>query len=676
MRPTVSTVESTIKGGVALDLYPRTLLVGTNGSGKDAILASVALALTGIADDVMGREEVKDEGLVATLGDAAGVRAVARLSNGTLCEYETARKADGGAKKAVTRNAYPGAYPLRAVRAALTAGPDKARAFLLMQASRTITDADVARALHAGTEAAYAEAAATALGATPVDRLLAMQATLKKRATDAKHAADALEDSIRRMGDTLGAEPLSADVDAARVAVDVAQEAARIAVDARGARQLRDAALVAVQDYQRAQAEAAALRAAVDPAAALAVERIASLTAMREAARWHAERGAAGCALCGSHPANGVATWTASGEAITSALAVWATRATAAREAEAAEARAVSLRTAAAALIERLEAAGGSALADRAVDGAEDAVFAAHTRLSALLSARQAWLTLRGFRADQARHAETARAADALRASVTDAIVTLLDGAATAFAARVQQYLPASDTFALRLREGDKDVCRFGFLRDGALHAALSGAEWARCLLAIGAAVSEDANADHPIVLVPPERAYDPATLAAVMVALTDAPGQVILASPIRPAFVPDGWHVVTVGDPIPDAPTVAGTPTVASAPADAAGTAKRKRRTKAEMMAARAAEAAPTAPDTATPSVDPVIEPVPEAPTPATSGIDGGTVGPWFDAALVADTPPTIIAPTPDRTTYAPAESADQVAAFFARIRGIASES
>jgi hypothetical protein len=38
-------------GGVALDLYPRTLIVGPNGAGKDAILASVALALTGIADD-------------------------------------------------------------------------------------------------------------------------------------------------------------------------------------------------------------------------------------------------------------------------------------------------------------------------------------------------------------------------------------------------------------------------------------------------------------------------------------------------------------------------------------------------------------------------------------------------------------------------------------------------
>ena len=662
MRPTVATVESTIKGGVALDLHPRTLIVGPNGAGKDAILASVALALTGIADDVMGREEVKDEGMVATLGDATGVRAVVRLTSGTLCEYETTRKPDGGAKKAVTRNAYPNAYPLRAVRAALTAGPDKARAFLLAQAARTITASDVLRALHAGTEDAYTAAAATALGATPVDRLLSVHASLKKQAADAKSSADTLEESIRRMGDSLGAEPLTADVDAARAAVDAAQDAARIAVDARGARQLRDAALEAVQDYQRAQTEAQAARAAVDATATVAVDRIGSLTAMREAARWHAEREASSCALCGSHPPAGAATWDASSARITEALAVWATRAESARKAEAAEARAVALRAHAATMIGRFEAAGGAALADRVVEGAEEIAATASTRLSTLLAARQSWTTVRHFRADQARLVDVARAAETLRASTTDAIVTLLDGAATAFAARVQQYLPPSDTFALRLRDGDRDVCRFGFLRDGTLHAALSGAEWARCLLAIGAAVSEGTSADHPLVLVPPERAYDPATLAAVMVALTDAPGQVLLASPILPAFVPAGWHVVTVGD----VSALAAPARAADVEADAADKPKRKRRTKAEMEAARAAEAAGATPPDPTPDSTPDSTP---APTPDT----GGPVGPWFDAGMLIDAPTTTVARTPDQTTYAPNESEDEVAAFFARVRGIA---
>jgi hypothetical protein len=662
MRPTVATVESTIKGGVALDLHPRTLIVGPNGAGKDAILASVALALTGIADDVMGREEVKDEGMVATLGDATGVRAVVRLTSGTLCEYETTRKPDGGAKKAVTRNGYPNAYPLRAVRAALTAGPDKARAFLLTQAARTITIADVLRALHAGTEDDYTAAAAEALGTTPVDRLLSVHASLKKRASDAKGAADALEESIRRMGDSLGAEPLSADVDAARAAVDTAQDMARIAVDARGARHLQAAALEAVEDYQRAQASAAQARAAVDATATVAVDRIGSLTAMREAARWHAEREASSCALCGSHPPAGAATWDASGARITEALAVWATRAESARVAEGAEARAVALRATAATMIGRFEAAGGATLADRVIEGAEEAAATAHARLHALIAARQSWATVRGFRADQARSVDVARAAEALRASTTDAIVTLLDGAATAFAARVQQYLPPSDTFALRLRDGDRDVCRFGFLRDGTLHAALSGAEWARCLLAIGAAVSEGTSEDHPLVLVPPERAYDPATLAAVMVALSDAPGQVLLASPIMPAFVPVGWHVVTLGDVAAYAP-------VAPAPADTdtdtdAGKPKRARRTKAEMAAARAAEAAGATPPA--PTLDP-------APTATPDAAPDATPGPWFDAGMLIDAPTTIVARTPDQTTYAPTESDNEVAAFFARVRGIA---
>jgi hypothetical protein len=157
-------------------------------------------------------------------------------------------------------------------------------------------------------------------------------------------------------------------------------------------------------------------------------------------------------------------------------------------------------------------------------------------------------------------------------------------------------------------------------------------------------------------VLVPPERAYDPATLAAVMVALADAPGQVLLASPIMPAFVPAGWHVVTVGDV-----SALAAPAPADADADAdAGKPKRTRRTKAEMAAARAAEAAGATPPA--PTLDPTLDPTPDA-----------TGGPWFDAGMLIDAPTTIVARTPDQTTYAPTESDDEVAAFFARVRGIA---
>ena len=50
-------------------------------------------------------------------------------------------------------------------------------------------------------------------------------------------------------------------------------------------------------------------------------------------------------------------------------------------------------------------------------------------------------------------------------------------------------------------------------------------------------------------VVVPEERAFDPATLRDVMAALSGCPHQVILTSPVGPESVPAGWTVVERGE-------------------------------------------------------------------------------------------------------------------------------
>ena len=660
MRPTVTTIESNLKGGVSLDLAPRTLILGPNGAGKDAILNTVALALTGIADDVLGRDAVKDPALIGTLGDATGVRAVARLSTGTLCEYETTRTPDGTAKKPTARNTYPDAYPLRAVRDALTAGADKARAFLLAQVAGTITDDDVTAALPVERVASYRTLAERALGASPVDRLLSVHATAKKRGADAATQAEGVEQSIRRTADTLGPEPLSADVEAARARIGAVATQVASAMALGKLRELHAAANDAVIAFQNAKAEAARLREHAGPDADLAVARVVQMDALRTSARWHVERNMHACALCGS-ASDAFADRLAD---IAHAHGVWEQRASAGMAAQAADERVARLRAQAIAAVDAFDRVGGASALNNAVDPvAVQAEYEAASREYARIqSAAGAWATLRGFRTQQADLLDESREMKALREATTDAIANLLDRAADTFAARVQRYLPASDAFALRLRDGDREVCRFGFLRDGALHSALSGAEWARCLLAIAAAVAEGANADHPIVLVPPERAFDPATLAAVMAALSDAPGQVLLASPVAPSYVPAGWTILTVGDGSIQIPTQDAAPEEAEKP-------KRKRRTKAEMEAARAAEAA-------TPTAD--VQELTAALVALTDdepASDAAPIaGPWFDAsALTQEAAPVIVATTPTVARYAKDENADEVAAFFARLRGVA---
>ena len=88
-----------------------------------------------------------------------------------------------------------------------------------------------------------------------------------------------------------------------------------------------------------------------------------------------------------------------------------------------------------------------------------------------------------------------------------------------------------------------------GFVRDDVLHTALSGAEWARLTMAVAAARLRLTGHDGPVVISPKERAWDPATLTSAMRALTDAPGQVLLLSPIKPkGRLPKGWTMVEVG--------------------------------------------------------------------------------------------------------------------------------
>ena len=75
----VKRVESNVKGGVAVDLGPRTLIVGPNASNKSAVVNSVEFALTGAVSDVVGRALVKEANALLALGDGEGLWATAVL---------------------------------------------------------------------------------------------------------------------------------------------------------------------------------------------------------------------------------------------------------------------------------------------------------------------------------------------------------------------------------------------------------------------------------------------------------------------------------------------------------------------------------------------------------------------------------------------------------------------
>src|SRR3989304_1823805 len=149
---------------------------------------------------------------------------------------------------------------------------------------------------------------------------------------------------------------------------------------------------------------------------------------------------------------------------------------------------------------------------------------------------------------------EWSQLADAL----SKALGVLVEKACAGFVKKVQRYLPREDLFGVELLDGEREILRVGLMRLAGdhmvLHAALSGAEWARVTAALALAVAPTSGA---CVVCPEERAFDPDTLSSVLAAfgaaLDDVMGrgdgpQVIVTSPNPPREVPPGWTVIPPG--------------------------------------------------------------------------------------------------------------------------------
>jgi len=176
------------------------------------------------------------------------------------------------------------------------------------------------------------------------------------------------------------------------------------------------------------------------------------------------------------------------------------------------------------------------------VDDAKAALDRAEAALADLKVVADAWTTTRKAESAAGEAEERAEEWKALKTACEFSVGVVLGKALTTFVGKVQQNLPDGDVFDLRLNDGDREVVQFGLTRDGNLHTALSGAEWARVMAAMAEACVGD---EQFAVLVPEERAFDPETLSDVLAAFAKTHLQVIIASPVAPKKVPKGWTVV-----------------------------------------------------------------------------------------------------------------------------------
>ena len=550
----VARITGTVKGKVEANLGPKTIIVGPNGSGKTRIQNTLELALLGYATDVVGRAEMRKESDLITLAAGDDLIAEATLSDGRVSSWST-KRTKTGAKKAEHVRAVNAYFPVQDVRGALTGSVETARKWLLQRISGSVQRSDITRYFTGETTERY-EKKAKLVSGDEVSILVAVLESARSEKRSKNAELTSIERTLAALGNGLGPEPMASQIEEAeqtyKLAMDVYAAAIRdgAANTRESAETLRQRAEAAIAEYEEAAKELNELLPYVEQFGGPLTEQENELSFVRltlsEAARVHAQHGITTCLLCESG-----ATFDPSARehVLTEANKDAAIR-------NRLNGRIASLRPKADELLRKANAliadfnSANSGLPDFAspgttVDEARAAMESASERLNAMKNAASAHRDLRSYKDQERSLKRDVRFAENMAEECAEAVGSLLKTATADFIKKVQSYLPETDVFDLVLNDDDKEVCRFGFVRDSNLHTALSGAEWARLTLALACAANKP-SADTLLVFTPEERAFDPHTLRNVLVALTDAPGQVILCSPVKPAGkLPKGWTLV-----------------------------------------------------------------------------------------------------------------------------------
>ena len=529
----------------------------THNSGKSSIVNTVELALTGRASDIAGRVDVAREVDVMSLATngAGELEALVTFQDGMVAAYRTSGST-AKAKKATgdkpVEYCHEDVLPIRSLKEALLGSPATARKYLLGKMSEGVTIETARVMVDIDVYGAFDRLMQTFRDMSPADALIAGLEETGSRARELASKAKAAKQAATFVTGGAAVPPSPAEIEEAKKAAAQLQNAyaEAVAANARSGNlpyheeevtRLAAMAEAAVAAFQEAKAALDALAAPELPAT--------MSDALLSVAKESVEKNE--CLVCGNPEIAPVAEvleqvnsllagYEASKKAYNAALTRQARAERAAEDAIGAYENAT----------ERLEREKAMVAEGGAEIGNPEEIRAQYEKANAhvneLQNRRSAWDTAHKAQKQAVAAEEEAEEWNKLKDALAVVVEKLVDNALSSFIAKVQANLPPTDTFSMILRDGDREVVKFGLVRDGQLHTALSGAEWARVMAALADACVPDGRY---ACIIPEERAFDALTLASVMKALNNSKHQVILTSPIAPKSPPKNWTIIKRGE-------------------------------------------------------------------------------------------------------------------------------
>ena len=518
----IKSVKGTLKGGCDAELGPKTVICGRNGAGKSTIIQSLELATVGLVSDMEGREQVKQHTALARLfPDGGPLQVECSLSNGDLFSWSMEDKGKSkGFKEPVHLAPGPVRWPMQDMKVLLRSDKDVVAAWLEKQVLGELTEAELLQPLDPDV---LPQVRALMKRAGKKDFMILAKAAkdeakvLRAAATRAEKTVDAMIEGVQPplLEETrVELEERKKELDATAGGITEAQHLAmRATVET-----LADRYVVALNTL----GEAPPPPSSAAEAEVAAVASACSLIDQHQRAFGEA----APCWLCGEGTAEQVRT---RGSLLKQAQSLLNEQYRAHWEFQKRQ--------------EELQAAERELM--RVSELYKNAVVVEDTteernsigaQLAADAAVQRAWRNAKAERAEAARKRVSAAALSKASKVLADAGKTLLDSKKQAYLDSVMAFLPFSEAIDVQL-----DAGRFGLVRDGQLHSALSGAEWSRVLLALA---SSTIDGSTPCVLAPEDRAWDRDTLGSVMAALSESPAQVIIMSTVTPEPI-EGWTIL-----------------------------------------------------------------------------------------------------------------------------------